>query len=196
MKDKLKQLEIKKIFQEYNLLLVDDEYKKEMINEYRADFLTEIENKRRELDIEPEVPKIEDEPKAENIDSSDAVAEPTKTIIYVDEETKKKLKKIYKEIVKKTHPDKTNSEKHLDMYIKSKQAYEENNIIDLYSICIDLQIEFDYDVIDIKSMLEIIDHKKMKLKNLESSYLWLWVHSQDESEKEKIISLFIQAYVK
>lgn len=196
MKDKLKQLEIKKIFQEYNLLLVDDEYKKEMINEYRADFLTEIENKRRELGIEPEVPKIEDEPKAENIDSSDAVAEPTKTIIYVDEETKKKLKKIYKEIVKKTHPDKTNSEKHLDMYIKSKQAYEENNIIDLYSICIDLQIEFDYDVIDIKSMLEIIDHKKMKLKNLESSYLWLWVHSQDESEKEKIISLFIQAYVK
>jgi hypothetical protein len=196
MKDKLKQLEIKKIFQEYNLLLVDDEYKKEMINEYRADFLTEIENKRRELGIEPEVPKIEDEPKTENIDSSDAVADPTKTIIYVDEETKKKLKKIYKEIVKKTHPDKTNSEKHLDMYIKSKQAYEENNIIDLYSICIDLQIEFDYDVIDIKSMLEIIDHKKMKLKNLESSYLWLWVHSQDESEKEKIISLFIQAYVK
>ena len=196
MKEKLKQLEIKKIFQEYNLLLVDDEYKKEMINEYRADFLTEIENKRRELGIEPEVPKIEDEPKAENIDSSDAVADPTKTIIYVDEETKKKLKKIYKEIVKKTHPDKTNSEKHLDMYIKSKQAYEENNIIDLYSICIDLQIEFDYDVIDIKSMLEIIDHKKMKLKNLESSYLWLWVHSQDEVEKEKIISLFIQAYVK
>jgi hypothetical protein len=45
-------------------------------------------------------------------------------------------------------------------------------------------------------MLEIIDHKKMKLKNLESSYLWLWVHSQDEVEKEKIISLFIQAYVK
>lgn len=196
MKEKLKQLEIKKIFQEYNLLLVDDEYKKEMINEYRADFLTEIENKRRELGIEPEVPKIDDESKAENIDSSDAVAEPTKTIIHVDEETKKKLKKIYKEIVKKTHPDKTNSEKHLDMYIKSKQAYEENNIIDLYSICIDLQIEFDYDLIDIKSMLEIIDHKKMKLKNLESSYLWLWVHSQDESEKEKIISLFIQAYVK
>ena len=196
MKEKLKQLEIKKIFQEYNLLLVDDEYKKEMINEYRADFLTEIENKRRELGIEPEVPKTENEPKAENIDSSDEVADPTKKIIYVDEETKKKLKKIYKEIVKKTHPDKTNSEKHLDMYIKSKQAYEENNIIDLYSICIDLQIEFDYDVIDIKSMLEIIDHKKMKLKNLESSYLWLWVHSQDESEKEKIISLFIQAYVK
>jgi hypothetical protein len=196
MKEKLKQLEIKKIFQEYNLLLVDDEYKKEMVNEYRADFLTEIENKRRELGIEPEVPKIDDESKAENMDSSDEVAEPTKTIIHVNEETKKKLKKIYKEIVKKTHPDKTNSEKHLDMYIKSKQAYEENNIIDLYSICIDLHIEFDYDVIDIKSMLEIIDHKKMKLKNLESSYLWLWVHSQDESEKEKIINLFIQAYVK
>jgi hypothetical protein len=196
MKEKLKKLEIKKIFQEYNLLLVDDEYKKEMINEYRTEFLAEIENKRRQLGIEPENPKTEDEAKTENIESSDAIAEPTKTIVYVDDETKKKLKKIYKEIVKKTHPDKTNSEIHLDMYIKSKKAYEENNIIDLYSICIDLQIDFDYDGIDIKSMIEIIDHKKMKLKNLESSYLWLWVHSQDESEKEKIINLFIQAYIK
>jgi hypothetical protein len=82
------------------------------------------------------------------------------------------------------------------MYIKSKKAYEENNIIDLYSICIDLQIDFDYDGIDIKSMVEIINDKKDKLKNLESSYLWLWVHSNDESEKEKIVNLFIQTHVK
>lgn len=190
MKEKLKKLEIKKIFQEYNLLLVDDEYKKEMVNEYRSEFLTQIENKKKELGIQPE------EPKVENIESSGKTTEPTKTIINVDDETKKKLKKIYKEIVKKTHPDKINSEVYLDMYIKSKKAYEENNIIDLYSICIDLKIDFDYDDNDIKSMVEIINDKKMKLKNLESSYLWLWVHSQDESEKEKIISLFIQAYVK
>lgn len=196
MKEKLKKLEIKKIFQEYNLLLVDDEYKKEMVNEYRSEFLTQIENRKKELGIEPEEPKKEDEPKVENVESSGKTTEPTKTIINVDDETKKKLKKIYKEIVKKTHPDKINSEVYLDMYIKSKKAYEENNIIDLYSICIDLKIDFDYDDNDIKSMVEIINDKKDKLKNLESSYLWLWVHSNDESEKEKIVNLFIQTHVK
>lgn len=190
MKEKLKKLEIKKIFQEYNLLLVDDEYKKEMVNEYRSEFLTQIENRKKELGIQPE------EPKVENVESSGKTTEPTKTIINVDDETKKKLKKIYKEIVKKTHPDKINSEVYLDMYIKSKKAYEENNIIDLYSICIDLKIDFDYDDNDIKSMVEIINDKKDKLKNLESSYLWLWVHSNDESEKEKIVNLFIQTHVK
>ena len=49
MKEKLKKLEIKKIFQEYNLLLVDDEYKKEMVNEYRSEFLTQIENKKKRI---------------------------------------------------------------------------------------------------------------------------------------------------
>ena len=45
-------------------------------------------------------------------------------------------------------------------------------------------------------MLSIINSKKSKLKNLESSYLWLWVHSPNESEKEKIINLFIETHHK
>lgn len=190
MGEKLKKLEIKRIFKEYNLLLVDDEYKKEMVNEYRSDFLTQIENKKKELGIQPE------EPIVENIESSGKTNEVTKTIIDVDETTKKKLKKIYKEIVKKTHPDKIDSEKYLEMYIESKKAFEENNIIDLYSICIDLEIDFEYDDTDIQSMISIIDSKKSKLKNLESSYLWLWVHSPNEIEKEKIVNLFIQTHHK
>ena len=190
MKEKLKKLEIKRIFKEYNLLLADDEYKKEMVNEYRSEFLSEIENKKKELGIKPEEVKIE------NIESSGQTTETIKTLIDVDENTKKKLKKIYKEIVKKTHPDKIDSEKYLEMYITSKKAFEENNIIDLYSICIDLEIDFEYDDTDIQSMLSIIDSKKSKLKNLESSYLWLWVHSPNDSEKEKIINLFIQTHHK
>jgi DnaJ-domain-containing protein 1 len=165
MKEKLKKLEIKKIFKEYNLLLADDEYKKEMVNEYRSEFLSKIENKKKELGIKPEEVKIE------NIESSGQTTETVKTLIDVDENTKKKLKKIYKEIVKKTHPDKIDSEKYLEMYITSKKAFEENNIIDLYSICIDLEIDFEYTDTDIQSMLSIIDSKKSKLKNLESSYL-------------------------
>jgi len=187
MKEKLKKLEIKKIFKEYSLLLADDEYKKEMVNEHRSEFLTQIETKKKELGIKPE------EPKVENVESS---GKTTETIIDIDENTKKKLKKIYKEIVKKTHPDKIDSEKYLEMYITSKKAFEENNIIDLYSICIDLEINFEYDDTDIQSMLNIIDSKKSKLKNLESSYLWLWVHSPNDIEKEKIVNLFIQTHHK
>lgn len=190
MGEKLKKLEIKKIFQEYNLLLIDDEYKVEMINEYRSEFLTQIENKKKELGIKPE------EIKVENIKSSGNTTETTKTMIDVDENTKKKLKKIYKEIVKKTHPDKVDSEKYLDMYISAKKSFEENNVIDLYIICIDLGIDFEYDDTDIQSMIGIINSKKSKLKNIESSYLWLWVHSPNDVEKEKIVDLFIQTHHK
>ena len=190
MKEKLKKLEIKKIFKEYSLLLADDEYKKEVVSEHRSEFLTQIETKKKELGIKPE------EPKVENIESSDKATETKKTIIDLDENTKKKLKKIYKEIVKKTHPDKIDSERYLEIYITSKKAFEENNIIDLYSICTDLEINFEYDDTDIQSMLSIINSKKSKLKNLESSYLWLWVHSPNESEKEKIINLFIETHHK
>jgi hypothetical protein len=76
MKEKLKKLEMKKIFQEYNLLLVDDEYKKEMISEYRSDFLSKIEKLKSELgiinDIEPpkETEKNIDLPKKPKVDSN------------------------------------------------------------------------------------------------------------------------------
>ena len=42
MSDKLKELEIKKLFKEYDFLLVEDDYKKELIDTNKGEFLKKI----------------------------------------------------------------------------------------------------------------------------------------------------------
>jgi hypothetical protein len=182
MKEKLKKLGIKKIFQEYNLLLVDDEYKKEMVSEYRNEFLTEIENKKNELGIESN----------KNIVTSGETKEKTKIIIDIDDESKKKLKKIYKDIVKKTHPDKTNSSDMVELYMQATEAHDNHNLFELYSICLTLDIPVELDENDFDTLNGLIDNKKKELKSIETSFIWLWVHAKNDMEKESIIKLFIE----
>ena len=115
MGDKLKTLEIKKLIQEYNFLLLDDEFKKEVISENRPEFLEKTQKLRSDLGIindpDPQPEKKEEEvnlPKKPKIEPDS-----------VDKSVKDKVKKLYREIVKKTHPDKVDSEDLINLYIKS-----------------------------------------------------------------------------
>ena len=58
MGNKLKELEIKKLIQEYNFLLTDDEYKKEIIQENRPVFMEKVDNTKKKLDIKQNIEKI------------------------------------------------------------------------------------------------------------------------------------------
>jgi hypothetical protein len=182
MSDKLKELEIKKLFKEYDFLLIEDDYKKELIEINKVEFLKKINDRRDEMGIPPKInPTLTNEEK--NIKKEEKIE--------VNSETKKKIKDIYRKIVKITHPDKTHSEKLISLYIKSKKYYEQNNLLELYLICIDLNIVIDVSDFKMEELIKSVEKKRVELEKIESSYLWLWVHSNTEEEKEKIINLFI-----
>jgi len=186
MIDRIKQLEIKKLLQEYNFLLVDDEYKHEVIEGHSSVFLKSIEDKKTELGIvapEPTAPPkpvdtVEKEPK----------------IKIVNEHTKRKIKKIYRDIVKITHPDKLDSEEYLDTYIKAKEAYADNNLLDLYMICVKLNIDVELGSEDVENIMEVILLKRKEMSDLESSFLWLWVHAPTQEIKDEIVLKFINKH--
>ena len=56
MNDKLKQLEIQKLLQEYNYLLLDDEYKQELIAEGKTPFLEQVHEFMATLNMSPPPP--------------------------------------------------------------------------------------------------------------------------------------------
>lgn len=190
MSDKLKRLELKKLLQEYNFLLIDDEYKKEIISENRFEFLEKVQKLKIELGINniEELKKDDQEkeinlPKKPKIDTND-----------VSKSTKDKVKKLYREIVKKTHPDKTNSEELIDLYMKATIAAEDYNLFDLFIICIELNIDVDVDMEDKDTLSVLIEMKKTELKNIESSFIWLYHMSKNEEEKNKLIELFVKKH--
>lgn len=211
MKDKVRKLKLKKLIQEYNFLLTDESYKKEVISETKSDFLKEIHEKKIELGL------IENEPfqeetyeensdvKGENIEtkeSSETNSEndskdiKDKGLLDNKEKSKKssKVKKLYREIVKKTHPDKTKSNDHIDLYNDATSAYEENDLISLYFIASELDIDVELEEEDIININEKINHKRKELHNIELSYLWLWYNAKTQEQRDKVVALFVKKH--
>ena len=186
MSEKLKKLEAKKILQEYSFLLTDNEYKIELINEQKTEFLQQINDLKQKMGVsfEPNIGKEQNkknEIKPKKINNEN-----------LSPKTKSKLKKIFREIVKLTHPDKINSEEFIEIYRKSVEAFESNDVIFLYKICSDLNINFEFDNEDVDILSVLIIDKKEEIKKIESSFVWLWMKANTDEEKHKVVEMFIK----
>jgi hypothetical protein len=175
-------LELKKMMSEWEYLLTEEEYKNEIIEEYKTEFLKKVGIVENETP-EPVVEKKDEE--SEEVEPSDSG---------VSEYVKKKVKKIYRDIVKVAHPDKTDSEEYVSLYIDAKKAYTEFNLIQLYSICESLKIPYSVEIEDKDIFKEKIDIKKDKLKKIEYSFIWLYAEAKTEKEKDDLVDKFRQKF--
>jgi hypothetical protein len=194
MNDRLFELEIKKILQEYKLLLIDEEYKNEMISVSKGDFMKEI-NRKGGFDPEPEVPK-EEAPVEDLNRVEEEVPEDDEKTSFI----KEGMKTLYRQIVKLTHPDKTmhkNNKKELnELYMRSKKAMDSLDVYELLTICDRLDIKYDIDINQKDILEENLEKKKSQLKSLEESFIWLWIKAQTDIEKDIIVDLFLQRHKK
>lgn len=190
MGDKLKQLEVKKLLLEYSYLLTDEELKDEIIDEYQPQFMESFLEKTSDVREEKEKskPKKEEEPKPKE-------KQPIKKKIEDDklsDETKKRLKTMFREIMKKTHPDKVNSEELVHFYVLAKEAYEENNIVQLAFVAQQINVNIDLGDDEIEFIKQLIKEKKNEVKGKETSWLWLWYKAEGQEElQEKIMNTYV-----
>lgn len=185
MDDKLVDLHINKLIQEYSYLKSDEDLKKELINANQSIFLGLVNSKLNDLNLSPETPN-----------SSIKKIEPKIDISGVSENTKIRFKKIYRDIVKKTHPDKVESEELKELYLKATEAYEEYNLFELCLISKTLNIKVKLSIEETKTLNELIENKKNDIKKIESSFIWLWINSNSEDEKNKLVDDFINKHYK
>lgn len=181
MNEKVKQLYIQKILQEYNLINVDYELKNTLVDENRAEFL-KIVNKDKPVENDENSSNNNQKKKEEQkIKDSE-----------LNENTKSKIKKIYREIVKLTHPDKVDSELLKSYYVDATKAYDNNDLLELFVICGKLQINVDLSNDDIELLNNLINIKKGEIKKIEDSYIWLWINAKTDEQKQLIINSFIE----
>lgn len=192
MNDRLKKLEHQKLIQEYNFLITDFKFKNEVINEYTKEFYADSNEKSKEL-VEEE--KVEEEGDLTN--KKYKIPEQKKIEPKIKDEdlpegSKEKIKKIYREIAKITHPDKINSQEHIETYIRAKDAYESNDLMELYFICSELHILVDVEEQEIAVLKKLVEIKKQEVKKLESSIIWMWIHTDDEKTKEQLVMQYLK----
>lgn len=184
MDPRLSELAAKKLLSEYTFLQSDDQLKKELIEINKKDFLDRVSKKRPDIKKEEET----EGPKNEN------PKEDKPPIQVEDVKTLEKIKKVYRLIVKKTHPDKTKDECLVDIYMKATQAHDQNNLFDLYLICVELNIQISIEEEDFKLLTKIIEEKKKEIKSVENSFIWLFINAPTEDEKDKIVDIYIKKY--
>lgn len=195
--NKLKLLEVKKLLKELDYIESDFEYRSEVISEADSEFiqsvndflvshpeLKEIYDKKITDRINETIKKrAEENQGSESGDDTETIGEDVSDNIQEDERNDEekevtenispKLKKLYREIVKLTHPDKVKKKKLNDIYIKATDYYNLNDKVGIYKICSDLDIDYDIEEEDEMFISTKIDSLKKKKNSIFRIHIYL-----------------------
>lgn len=190
MSDYIRRLEIKKLMKELEFYESDYEYKNSIVEIADKEFLKSVSS------------YFEEYPELNNIFQSKIDKKLYENLIIDDEvlninkpKPSPKIRKLYREIVKRTHPDKI-SDKHLnELYLIATKNYDECNILSIYSICNDLNISYDLDESDIVMFNNRINTLKNNISFIQSTYTWKW-NFTSELERKNVVLDYIRALLK
>lgn len=196
---KLRNLELKKLLKELEYIQLEFEYRTELIGEVDRKFTEQIGNF---LENNPDVKEVYDQKNDARIQMAidSKLSESEITDIEVDVEshemkqvtTSSKVKKLYREIVKVTHPDSINKKNLNEIYLNATKYYNLNDKIAIYKICSELNIEYEMDEDDEVEINSKINELKGRLFFLESTYAWKWHQSKNDMEKNQVMVDFIK----
>lgn len=197
--EKLKFLEFDKLIKELDFIESEIKFKSELIRNIDSKFMESVTHF---LDAHPHLKTVYDNQINFNLSKSEKIISKEEVI---EEETSEeidltvdnqvpdtKMKKLYRQIVKLTHPDKNSSETLSYLYSEATDAYKSGKLFSIYKICskLNLSIEFaDEEVLEIKKEIKT---GKDRLKFLETTYTYQWWSENLESSKEKIILSYIK----
>jgi len=204
--DKIKQLKAKKLIKELNFIEYDYTYKNEMVNEIDTLFINSVNefldehlelkeifndkiNKKVEKAFNKKKKQIEE---AEESIKNDETGELKSESIIEVKKPDDKIKKLYRKIVKITHPDKVKNKKLNEMYLKATKYYDLLDIAGIYSIIDELNIDFDVDDSEIELISNKINNLKDRICFIESTVTWNWYNIDDELTKKQIIINYIK----
>jgi hypothetical protein len=112
------------------------------------------------------------------------------------EDKNPKLKNLYREIAKSTHPDKNNQENLHEVYLSAQQAYESNDLVQILSICENLKIDYEITNEEVQLIREQIQTKRKRVEFLESTYTWKWHQEASDINRNNIILSYLEAQIK
>jgi hypothetical protein len=186
--DRLDELKINKIIQEYTFLKTDESLKREIIQEGTPVFLGIVNS--RLVNIDSGMLKEQD--KTGHTEPKKIL--PKIDVDSIDNNTKVKLKKIFREIVKHTHPDKTDNHDMNLLYMDAKIHYDSYDLFELYFIARSLSINMKLTLDETRTLNDLIEFKRNEIATLEQSYIWLWINSENAVDKENVVQSFIKTH--
>ena len=196
--EKIRKLEIQKLIKELEFLESDINLKLETINENDEVFHKEIDVF---IEQHPKLKFLLEEKKQYEMENSEIIEEKKldnqnlHDSEIISESKDPKLKSLYRQIARTTHPDTTNKENLKEVYLNAKKAYEENNLFSIVSFCEKLNLPYNLTDEEVTLLKKEIDAMKKRLKFLESTFTWQWYKRQD-NRQDVILSYIKSQFIK
>lgn len=193
----IKYLEFQRLMKELQFVESDYTYQSEVIKLADTEFLKSVENILDDFpalkDLYKQKKEIISQSISNNIPISEDLSSSSSPINYTNDNPD--LKRLYRDIVKTTHPDKIQNHKLNELYLEATEAYENNDMVTLYKVCSELSISFDLPENFIEDVKIKIDDYKERVKFLEKTYTFQWLKSNSIDDKNKILVSFIRSGV-
>ena len=180
----LKELRIKVLLKEYEHLSLKLEWVESHINENENEFMDYTHSI---IDSNVELSELYYSNKEDNSIQNIKVNDLTEVIVDNDIVEKDPiLKKLYRDVVKRTHPDVVDNIKLNNDYIKVVELYNRDDILGMYLLCDKIGIDY-ITYVDIEDVIKEIDKLRGRVCFLENSYIYQWV----ETDSDRIILDYI-----
>ena len=201
---KLKSLQVKRLLKELDYIESELEYRHELVSEADNQFMIYISEF---LEENPELKKLYtsridarvEQIINKKIEKSSAELDDNSSVSQVIEENSEnqiivpsKIKSLYREIVKLTHPDIIKRKNMNDIYINATKYYTLNDKVGIFKICDELNIDYDLDDEDVVEISDKINLTKEKLFFLESTLTWKWFNTDDDLQRKIIMVDYIK----
>lgn len=193
----LRQLERKKLLKEIEYVKADLEWKSELVSEADAEFMKSLGEM---LDANPRLKELFDKTVGRKIEQMIAKRTEAKTDQeeeHISEETESdmKMKRAYRDIAKKTHPDRIGDKSLNDLYIQAGIMYEEKDVVGIMAICESLGIEYEVGEEESELLRSQLSGMKERISFMESSFCWKWYHEEDRSTRSKMLLEYVKSKI-
>jgi hypothetical protein len=188
---RLKSLEFQRKLKELQFVESDYLFQSEILKQSESEFFNSVHiilegNSDLKMIWEDKMLKQQSSSNKDEILSTEIITENIKPVIEPE------VKKIYRDIVKNTHPDRIKNPKLNELYLEATAAYEVNDIVNLFKVCNDLMIDVDWTEDILTKIEERIQTFRAQINFLESTFTFRWLKSSDDGEKKQIVLRFIE----
>lgn len=190
----LKYLEFQRLMKELQFVESDYQYQSEIMRISDIEFFKSVEIILNQF---PQLKDIYNQKQDEHLHKiiSQSISDKFTEIKVPNEKIElPEAKKLYRDIAKATHPDKIKNDKLNNLYLEATEAYEQNDIVTLYKVCSELNLEFELPDNFINQVKNKINSYKQQTSYFENTYTYKWLKSE-EVGKNKIVIEFIRSKI-
>jgi hypothetical protein len=187
--DFFSKLEFNRLIKELDFIDSDLIYKSTLLKLADENFIINVN---QVLETHPQLKSIVDEKSQRRFEMINQ-QEITESDEIVFETKDPKLKTLYRQIVRTTHPDVSNNLN--EVFLDAQKAYDSNDLVQILSICDKLKLEYEITSEEFDIIKGEINLKKQRIQFLESTYTWKWYQMQSDEEKNQIILNYLEAQI-